>query len=230
MKRLYAVYGFSGFGREVFPVLQSQLEHQTHESDQCEVVYIDDAATDGQILNSIEVHTFESFLKKPADEKHVVVAISDSAIRQKLINRCEQAGIRQFSVRAKSVVELDNVQIGEGSILCPFVTLTSNLKIGKSFHANIYSYVAHDCVIGDYVTFAPRVNCNGNVHIGDGAYIGTGAVFKQGTPRKPLVVGKGAVVAAGAVVTRNISAGTTVFGNPAVPLTRANIEARRDRG
>ncbi len=230
MKRLFAVYGFSGFGREVCPVLQSQLEGQPRDSAPCEVVYIDDAATDGQMLNGLEVHTFNSFLNKPADERQVVVAIADAAIRQKLTHRCEQAGVPQFSVRAENVVELDNVEIGEGSILCPFVTLTSDIKIGKSFHANIYSYVAHDCVIGDYVTFAPRVNCNGNVHIGDCAYIGTGAVFKQGTPRRPLVVGKGAVVAAGAVVTKNVPAGATVFGNPAVPLTRANLEARRDRG
>ena len=73
------------------------------------------------------------------------------------------------------------MDIGEGSLLCPFTCLTSNIKIGKFFHANIYSYVAHDCIIGDYVTFAPGVKCNGNIHIEDHAYIGTGAVIKQGT-------------------------------------------------
>ena len=100
-------------------------------------------------------------------------------------------------------------------MLCPFVTLTSNIRIGQQFHANIHSYVAHDCVIGDFVTFAPGVHCNGNVVIEDHAYIGTGAVIKQGQPGQPLVIGKGAVVGMGAVVTRNVSAGTTVVGNPA---------------
>lgn len=50
--------------------------------------------------------------------------------------------------------------------------------IGRSFHANIYSYVAHDCIIGDYVTFAPSVKCTGNVVIEDCVYIGTGAMRK----------------------------------------------------
>ena len=62
---------------------------------------------------------------------------------------------------------MDDVKIGEGAILSPYVTLTSNISIGKFFHANLYSYVEHDCFIGDFVTFAPGVKCNGNVVIGD---------------------------------------------------------------
>lgn len=41
---------------------------------------------------------------------------------------------------------------------------------GRHFHANLYSYVEHDCVIGDFVTFAPGVKCNGNVVVEDYAY------------------------------------------------------------
>jgi acetyltransferase-like isoleucine patch superfamily enzyme len=115
---------------------------------------------------------------------------------------------------------LDQVDVGEGGILCHFVQLTSNIRIGKQFHANISSYIAHDCVIGDYVTLAPGVRCNGNVHIEDHAYIGTGAILKQGTPDKPLVIGAGAVVGMGAVVTKSVPPGVTVIGNPAKPLVK----------
>ncbi len=110
--------------------------------------------------------------------------------------------------------------IDSGAILAPFVTITSNVRIGKNFHANIYSYVAHDCVIGDFVTFAPAVRCNGNVVIEDHAYIGTGAILKQGRPDKPLVIGRGAVVGMGAVVTKDVPPGVTVVGNPARPLIK----------
>jgi acetyltransferase-like isoleucine patch superfamily enzyme len=94
------------------------------------------------------------------------------------------------------------------------------VKIGKFFHANLFSYVAHDCTIGDYVTFAPNVACNGNVMIGDHAYIGTGAVLKQGTREAPLRIGEGAVVGMGAVVTKDVAPFTTVVGNPARVLER----------
>ena len=102
-------------------------------------------------------------------------------------------------------------------MFCPRAMVTTSAKIGRQFQCNIYSYVAHDCVIGDYVTFAPNVSCNGNVRVGDHAYIGTGAVIKQGTLDKPLVIGAGAVVGMGAVVTKDVEPGAVVIGNPAKP-------------
>jgi acetyltransferase-like isoleucine patch superfamily enzyme len=65
------------------------------------------------------------------------------------------------------------------------------------------------------------VCCNGNVHIGDGAYVGTGAVLRQGTSEKPLVIGENAVIGMGAVVTKDVAPGTTVVGNPAKLFERA---------
>jgi sugar O-acyltransferase (sialic acid O-acetyltransferase NeuD family) len=115
---------------------------------------------------------------------------------------------------------MDDVTVGEGSILCPFVTLTSNIRIGRHFQANLYSYVEHDCVIGDFVTFAPGVKCNGNVVIEDHAYIGAGAILRQGVPGRPLVIGRGATVGMGAVVTRDVPPATTVVGNPARPMQK----------
>ena len=81
----------------------------------------------------------------------------------------------------------------------------------------MYSYVAHDCVIGDFVTFAPNVNCNGNVHIGNHAFIGSGAIIKQGSLAKPRIIGEGAIVGMGAVVTKDVPPFATVVGNPAKP-------------
>ena len=128
--------------------------------------------------------------------------------------------MRFFSVRASNAIRMDDVEIGEGALISPFVTFTSNIRIGAHFQANLYSYVEHDCVIGDFVTFAPRVACNGNVHIGDHAYIGTGAVLRQGRSGAPLSIGEGAVVGMGAVVTRDVPPGVTVVGVPARPLER----------
>src|SRR3546814_9516802 len=109
--------------------------------------------------------------------------------------------------------------VGEGAILCGFTHITSNAKIGRFFHANIYSYIAHDCVIGDFVTFAPGVMCNGHVVIEDHAYIGAGAVIKDGTDR-PMVIGRGAIVGMGGVVTKRVAPGATVVGHPAGTLGR----------
>lgn len=215
MTMIIGVYGASGFGKEVMPLVRQQFPTLSKE----QFVFIDDGQA-GATLNGYPVLSYLDFISKPTEHKAVTIAIANSVVREKLVSLLEKDHIQHVAVQATNTVILDEVEVGEGSLLCPFTCLTSNIKIGKFFHANIYSYVAHDCVIGDYVTFAPGAKCNGNIHIEDHAYIGTGAVIKQGTPEKPLVIGKGAVVGMGAVVTKSVPAGVTVVGNPARILER----------
>lgn len=206
---LVGVYGASGFGREVLPVVREQQQDTN-----AEFVFVDDGDVPAN-LNGYPVLSYDDYLNRDASEKKIVLAIANSQIREKLAEKCAKDGIRTMEVKADNSVVLDEVEVGEGAILCHFTQLTSNIRVGKYFHANIYSYVAHDCVIGDYVTFAPGVRCNGNIVIEDHAYIGTGAIIKQGSPDKPLVIGKGSVVGMGAVVTKDVPPGVTVVGNPA---------------
>lgn len=182
----------------------------------CEWVFVDDDPSCERV-NGHRVLTYQQFLAAGAADKRVSLAIADSAIRERLAARCTADGIPFAPVVAANAVIMDAVEIGEGCILSPFVTLTSNIRIGKQFHANLYAYVEHDCVIGDFVTLAPSAKCNGNVVLEDHAYIGSGAVLRQGRPGQPLVIGRGAVVGMGAVVTRSVPAGAIVVGNPARP-------------
>ena len=215
---LFAVYGASGFGREVMPLARKHLYGLGVPSDR--LVFVDDAIGEGRITNGQRVISYEDFLTEPVEMRFSALAIANDLVREKLADKLRADGVLPWSLTADNVVVLDDVNVGEGALLCPFVTLTSNIRIGRQFHANIYSYVAHDCVIGDFVTFAPGVKCNGNVVIEDHAYIGTGAVIKQGRPGQPLVIGRGAVVGMGAVVTRDVPAGATVVGNPAKLLNK----------
>ena len=213
----YAVYGASGCGRGVMPLARMQLAQAGVSIDK--LVFIDDHPATPEV-NGHQVLGFTSFLNQSAGQGLVTLAISDSVLREQVAHRCITNGLNPWTIKADNVVMLDDVEIGEGAILCPFVTLTVNIRIGVHFHANLYSYVEHDSVIGDYVTFAPGVKCNGNVLIEDHVYIGAGAAIKQGRPGKPLVIGKGAVIGMGAVVTKDVAPGSVVVGNPAKPLMR----------
>ena len=212
---LFAVYGASGCGRGVMPLARAQLLRDGIAAGR--LVFVDDQS-DAELVNGHPVLRYEKFLQTPASSRYIVVAIANSAVRERLVGRCATDGIQPWTVAASNLVVMDDVTIGDGAALSPFVTITSNIRIGRHFHANLYSYVEHDCVIGDFVTFGPGAKCNGNVVIEDHAYIGSGAVIKQGRPGRPLVIGRGAVVGMGAVVTRDIPAGVTVVGNPARPM------------
>ncbi len=189
------VFGAGGFGREVLTAARGRS-----------AILAGDNPPEGAI--SPDQIT-------AADE--VVIAIADPDIRRRFAPRFKRFG----AVIAPTAVIGEDVVIGEGAIFCDFSMVTHSARIGRHFHCNIYSYVAHDCVIGDFVTFAPKVCCNGNVHIGDGAYIGTGAIFRQGHPGKPLVIGERAIVGAGAVVLHDVPAGATVVGSPARIIRQA---------
>jgi len=160
-------------------------------------------------------------MQRDTERRYLTCAVADSKARASLKSRIQSSEILDWTVVAENCVVMDEVKIGSGSILSPFVTITSNVTIGSSFHANLYSYVGHDCVIGDFVTFAPGVKCNGNVVIEKHAYVGAGAIIRPGRAGKPLAIGEAAVIGMGAVVTKDVPPGVTVFGNPAKIIKRS---------
>jgi sugar O-acyltransferase (sialic acid O-acetyltransferase NeuD family) len=208
-----AIYGVGGFGRELIAPLQAFTELEASAGhDERQIVFVDDAVSEGEVCG-IPIVSFSDL----TSDDYYVIAVGSGEIRQRIEAKCEQVGLKPFSLFAPSFECGPDVTIGDGAVFCHNTMVTASAKIGRQFQANIYSYVAHDCVIGDYVTFGPRVSCNGNVHIDDLAYIGTGAVIKQGTSDKPLRIGKGAIVGMGAVVTKDVAPGAVVVGNPAKP-------------
>jgi sugar O-acyltransferase (sialic acid O-acetyltransferase NeuD family) len=209
---LYGLVGAGGFAREVMPMLDAMLRASAQPS--CEAVFVieDQYPLPEGPVNGHRVLHLSEFLRADAD-RFFNVAIADSKVRQRIVESMP-AEVRPVSIVSSAFLCQDAVTIGDGAIFCGFTQVTSNARIGKFFHCNMNSYVAHDAVIGDYVTFAPGVKCNGYVVVEDHAYVGTGVVIRDGTNR-PITIGRGAVVGMGAVVTRSVPPGATVVGNPA---------------
>lgn len=199
------IYSYGGFAREAIRLIRAQYPGE-------DVLAVDDAPFGDAV-------SFEVAKKRAAGQDAAfVIASADASQRRHHTSLVERDGFRLFSVYASSSIIGDNVTVGEGAIVSDYTILTADMTIGRSFQCNIYSYVAHDCIVGDYVTLAPRVSVNGRVVIEDDVYIGTGATILPGQLGAPIVIGKGAVIGAHALVTKDVPPGAKVVGVPAKPL------------
>jgi sugar O-acyltransferase (sialic acid O-acetyltransferase NeuD family) len=203
---MFAIFGTGGFGRELVRPAQAMLGQNSGQ-----LVFVTDHP-EGPVLGIPVLAPHEL-----APDATIVIAVGDSVVRREIASRLT---VSAGKLIAPTALIGPDVEIGPGAVFCDFTMVTASARIGRHFHCNIYSYLAHDCVLGDFVTFAPSVCCNGNVHIGDNVYVGTGAVIRQGRAGDPLTIGEGAVIGMGAVVTKDVPPGVTVVGNPARLLER----------
>ena len=105
-----------------------------------------------------------------------------------------------------------------GIIICPGVTVTVDVKLGRHVHLNTGCTVCHDVEIGDYSIVSPMATVCGNVTIGKRCYIGAGAVIRDG-----VSIADDVTVGAGAVVVSDLKDPGTYVGCPAKFLKEESI-------
>lgn len=108
-----------------------------------------------------------------------------------------------------------HARMEEGSKVGNFVELKKT-KLGRGSKASHLSYLG-DATIGEKTNIgAGTITCNYDgknkheTHIGDGVKIGSDTMLVA-----PVMVGDGAATGAGSVVTKDVEAGSLVFGSPA---------------
>jgi GDP-perosamine N-acetyltransferase len=217
---IYGIFGKGGFGREGMALARESCLTRHQSAADFELVFIDQHPQQDRI-DGCAVMSLEEFAAQKHAERRFNVLIADPKVRARIAGECEALGLLPFTIRSRLAEVHPNARIAEAAVLCQFTFVSANATVGRYFHLNHHGYVSHDCTIGDFVTFAPAVRCNGTIAVGDFAYVGAGAAIRQGTPERPMSVGRGAVIGMGAVVLDSVADGDTVVGNPARPMARA---------
>jgi sugar O-acyltransferase (sialic acid O-acetyltransferase NeuD family) len=140
----------------------------------------------------------------------VVVAVGDPKDRFDIIQRLPKKTKYFTFIDPSAIIMDENIQIGEGSIICAGTIITTNVKIGKHAHLNLQTTIGHDCKIGDYFTTAPGVKISGNCKIHDCVYIGTNASVKE-----KISINSFTTIGMNAAVVKDITESGTYVGVPA---------------
>ena len=108
--------------------------------------------------------------------------------------------------------------IGTGSAILDQAFISTNVKLGKNVFLHNYSYVGHDCFVGDHSIVSVGATLLGNVKVSQECFIGARSTLIQG-----VKVGANSVVASGSVVYSDVPENHFCIGNPATSYERSDI-------
>ena len=206
MQRLIIV-GAGGLGREVF----SWASHHPDCGKVWSIAgFIDDnpIALDNfrypvKVINSISNYI-------PSADDVLVCAIGDPAIKRLVCERLIAHSAKFISLIHPTVVMGMNVNLANGVVICPHVTLTADIQLGTFSIINCHSSAGHDVNIGAWATISGHCDVTGGCKIGEGAFLASGVRLLPGK-----TVGSNAYVGAASVVIKSVQPEDRVFGNPA---------------
>jgi sugar O-acyltransferase (sialic acid O-acetyltransferase NeuD family) len=190
------IIGAGGFGREVYWSL-SLIERVNTK------FFVDDKYWDDTNDLILPISKFNP------NEYKIVIAIGDPKDRFDMVERLPKE-TKYFTHIHPSVQILgDDVEIGDGSIICAGTIITTNVKIGKHTHLNLQTTIGHDCEIGNYFTTAPGAKISGNCKIYDCVYVGTNTSIKE-----KISIHSFTTIGSNAAVVKNIEEPGTYVGVP----------------
>jgi len=132
----------------------------------------------------------------PPDDYKIFIAVGNNNVRERIYHRVKDYGyscITYISSKAAVWMDLtsgDNVFIGEGTIIQPFVSIGSNCFL-------FASRIAHHCKVGNNVMLS---GCfvGGDSQVGDNSFMGLNSTVNQN-----IKVGKANIIGVGANIVNN---------------------------
>lgn len=113
------------------------------------------------------------------DEWEVIIGIANPEVKERIANSLPKETSFFTYISPSAFRTTWDTTIGEGSLICPLVTLTCDIHLGKHTHLNIHTTVGHNARLGDFFTSGPGANISGNVKTGKCVYVGSNASIKE---------------------------------------------------
>lgn len=156
-----AIIGYGGHAREVQVQMNQPL-----------TFFVEDMYVTGVALPLSQFNPLEY---------QVLVAISDTQIRKRIVDSLPTATSFFTFVHPTALIMDSTITIGDGSFVGAYSVLTTNIKVGKHSMLSRACHIGHDVVTGDYLSMMPNSVISGNCKIGHNVYIGTNSSIRENT-------------------------------------------------
>ncbi len=148
-------------------------------------------------------------------------AVGDPAGKQHYSTLIERQGGRFATLIHPTALVGLHVEIGAGSILCPFTQLSCDIRLGRHVTFGTHSSAAHDTVIGDFSQISGACQINGRATLETGVFLGSHATILPDAR-----VGEWSHVGAHSVVLKRVAPYEKVFGVPAISIGTTRTEPK----
>jgi sugar O-acyltransferase (sialic acid O-acetyltransferase NeuD family) len=201
------IVGAGGFGREMLAWARQSVQFENSWTIKG---FVDDNphALDGKmtpapLLGPVREH-------QPASDEVFICAMGIPEVKRRCSELLIGRGARFTQLIHRTAVVGDNVEMADGIVLCPYVVVSGNNRLGQSVAINLHSSVDHDASVGDWSQINCHCDLTGAVQIGREVFVGSSVCIIPG-----VSVGDRAYLGAGSVVLRDVPAGAKMFGVPA---------------
>jgi len=213
---ILGIYGAGGLGREVFELAQA-INCQKERWSQ--IIFIDDgvAIKDYRKIPIYSMQDVENIF--PKEKIEICIAVGEPSIRELLFDKVEALGINLALLIHPDVSIPESTIIGDGSIVCKYVSITCDITIGRNVYIHPMVCIGHDSEIGDNSVISSFVDVAGNCNVGRNVFLAIGVVMKQG-----ISIGDKSIVGMSSVIHGSVPEAVIAMGNPARVMKRNDKE------
>lgn len=213
-----AVYGKGGLGHEIY-----ELACRINLAEGCfdEMIFVDDRAeADRDEGTGARVMTFEQATAAfTPDELTFAIGVGEPLVRHTLYVKIKEAGYKMATLVHPDVT-IPKSSCVDGAVICKYVFISCNTRIGANSLLLPLVCVGHDCDFGESCVVASGAQIAGSVKLGNRVYIGMATAVKE-----TMTVGTDSIVSMSSSVVREIPENVIALGNPARAM-RNNLEHR----
>lgn len=212
MEKPVIIFGASGIAKAALEIFNSNNI----------VVYgflDDDEQTHGSEINTVSVlgsTDDHGFTKLVGQKCEAFVATDDNELRKEYVDYLKDTRkVMPMNAVHQTATISEAFAIGHGNFINAGAILSNDGKMGDHNIINSRVVIEQEVRIEDFVQIGAGSIVNSKVEIESEAFIGSGVTIVSG-----VKIGKGARIGAGSVVVGDVESGKTVFGNPAVEISK----------